>query len=139
MVALEDVVVDGGLRYNSSNIDRKIARWRRDARRCPLFKGDQRVCYRCCMADGLALSTRPPPVGRQPPPWPPSESEFPSLDASLIQPGPDEEINEDDCGDYEEEDIFRRYLLYSARKKKMWGSLGCFSMKPKTTSLLRRA
>ncbi|KAE8779634.1 hypothetical protein D1007_47348 [Hordeum vulgare] len=82
----EDIVVDGGMGYDSSCVVRKVAGWKRDAP-CRLVgkEGDHSVCYHCyelgrmsssSSSSSLSLSADPPSL------WTPSLSEFLPVEAS---------------------------------------------------------
>ncbi|CAM0879349.1 unnamed protein product [Alopecurus aequalis] len=133
-VALEELVVDGGKGYDSSCIDRKVARWRKPPR------------------PPRSQSPAPPP-----PLWPPPLSEFPPLES--LSSTSDEKVGEDEVkedislGQYvhtseeeeedDDDDISPRLYMHSGRKKKKGGCLECFGVTPKAkgiiTSRWRRA
>jgi hypothetical protein len=123
-VDLQELVVHGGKGYDSSRIDRKVARWRQ-------------------------LRKMPPP-----PLWPPPLSEFPPLEApprttsaGEIDDGHMLDMKEDASSRHyykysseeeEEEDddgISPRHYMHSGRKKKKGGCLGCCSVRPKANAL----
>jgi hypothetical protein len=130
---LEEVVVDGGKGYDSSHIDRKMARWRR--------------------------KRRPRPVS---PPPPPAFSEFPPLEAppcsdGEVDDGDDTKAPEVPVCSYtapevhsyyyrvacdydstdDEEDISPRHFMHSVRKNKKRGSTECWSVKPNHKGFIR--
>jgi hypothetical protein len=90
---LEEMVIDGGNGYDSSWIDRKVARWRIDGHhRHSVGEEEQRMCLYCSMAGGS--SAAPPPPWTHVPIWPPSPSEFPPLENVQFSDG--EVVDNDD-------------------------------------------
>jgi hypothetical protein len=129
---LEEIVIDGGNGYDSSWIDRKVARWRIDGhRRHPVGEKEQRrMCLYCCRAGGRSSAAAPPPRTHVPI-WPPSLSEFPPLENLQFSDG--EDVDDDD---EEEDDISPRHFMRRARENKKGGLRECFSLKPNNKGLM---